>query len=185
MAKKAVRITKDEITPALNNLTKGLNDTRHILGVANTAKAVITNRTLAGESLSGGVFAGYSKRRYYAPIEKRAPGVPAPAGGRKVALRGGRKLKSVVYDEGYGQYKAAMGWGGTPQLALTQGMLDGMQVAVVTNKKAIIYFAGALANAKAHGLHAGKYPFFGLQKAEQGQLYATLAAQLRKIKGVS
>lgn len=185
MAAKAIRITKDEITPALKGLVAGLQGKGPIMGIVNTAKAVIVNRTLAGESLENGTFASYSKKRYYASIAHRAPGVPAPGGGRTTALRGGRKLKSVVYDEGYGQYKSAMGRGASPQLSLTNMMLDAMQTAVINNKKAIIFFGSNLANIKAHGLHTGKFPFFGLRSDESKNLYETLAAQLRKIKGMT
>ena len=185
MAKPVVRITKDEITPALRGLTEGLKSKAAITGIANVAKAVIVNRTLAGESLTGGTFAAYSTRRYYAPTSGRAPGVPAPSGGRTTALRGGRRLKTVVYDEGYGQYKAALGRGGTPQLSLSGMMLDAMMISVVSARRAIIFFASADANTKAFGLHAGKFPFFGLRATDAQGLYAELGAQLRRIKGVT
>lgn len=180
-----MKVIQNEITPALRELVKGLSDKRAILGIANTAKATITARTLSGQSLDGGPFRAYSTKTYYAPIEGRDPGVPAPTGGRTTALRGGRKLKSVVYDGGYGQYKAAIGRGTHPQLSVSHMTLDAMQVSVVSNKRAIIFFGAQAANQKAHGLHTGKFPFFGLRPDERANLYKALVTYLKTIKGVA
>jgi hypothetical protein len=162
-----------------------LNSKRAILAVTNTAKAVITARTLTGQSLSGGPFAAYSTKPYYASVGARAPGVPAPSGGRDTALRGGRKLKSRVYDAGYGQYKAALGRGATPQLSLTNMMLDAMLTQAASPQRGIIFFGSQAANQKAHGLHSGKFPFFGMLPSERSALYQSLAAYLRTLKGVT
>ena len=177
------RITKDEITPALKKLIGSMDGKRNIQLVANSVKAVITNRTLLGQSLSGGSFKPYSTKTYYAPIERRSPGTPAPTGGRNTHKKTGKKLKSMIYHS-YATYKAAMGFGATPQLSLTNKMLMAMQVSVISARKAIIFFAGALQNAKAHGLHHGKFPFFGIRTDEQKNPMAVLVNQLVKIKGM-
>jgi hypothetical protein len=180
----ATRIKKDDITPALKNLLKSMDNKRNIQLVANTAKAIIVNRTLMGQSLNGGGFKPYSKKIYYAPIDRRVPGTPAPTGGRNTRVKSGKKMKSMVFEGGYGQYKSALGRGGVPQLSLTNKMLSSMQVYVMSVRKAVIFFSGALSNAKAHGLHHGKFPFFGLRQSETKSPSAVLVNQLIKIKGM-
>ena len=175
----ATRIRKDEITPALKGLLKSMQNKKNIQLMANTAKAVIVNRTLMGKALTGGGFKGYSKKRYYAAIDNRPPGTPVPTGGRKT-----KGKKTMVFDGGYGQYKSAMGRGGVPQLSLTNKMLSSMQVFVISARKAVIFFAGQLSNAKAHGLHYGKFPFFGLTQAEIKAPSTVLVNQLIKLKGM-
>ena len=177
------RIVKDDITPALKNLFRSLQSKPNMQLVANTAKAIITNRVLSGQSLNGGSFKPYSKKPYSAPVDSRAPGVPAPTGGRNTHKKTGRKLKTMIFEGGYGQYKSAIGRGANPQLSLTNKMLGTMQVSVISAKKAVIFFAGQLSNAKAHGLHYGKFPFFGLRTEEQKSPAAVLVNQLIKIKG--
>lgn len=171
------RIRQDSITPALKSLSKELNDKKNALLVGNQAKAVIINRTLQGESLGGGAFSSYSKKPYYASAQNRKPGVPAPRGGRKTA-------KGRVYEGGYGEYKAAIGRGGKPQLSLTGNMLQSIQVHVSSAKRVILFFGDAFANNKASGLHGGKFPFFGIKDSEGRDLLGTLKRQLKKIKGV-
>ncbi|MBU8914213.1 MAG: hypothetical protein KOO61_09335 [Spirochaetales bacterium] len=179
-----IRITKDEITPALRNVKKFLQNP-NMMDVGNAAKGVIVIRTGRGESLNGGTFPAYSTEPYYASIERRAPGYPAPAGGRSTALRGGRKLKGHIYEGGYGEYKSAMGFGDKPQLSVSQSMLTDIQVAVLGPTRAILFFGDRLSANKAYGLHHGKFPFFGLQESERDDLLNTLLGNLRRLRGVS
>ena len=179
-----IYIRRDEITPALREAA-GFLRSPNMMDVGNTAKAIIVSRTQSGESLEGGAFPGYSTERYYAPVKKRPPGYPAPSGGRRTALRGGRKLRSVVYDGGYCQYKAAMGFGSEPQLSVSHSMLSDIQVTVVGPTRVMLFFGDRLSANKAHQLHHGKYPFFGLQQAERVDLYGELARRMRALRGVS
>ena len=178
------RVVRNNITPALQSLIKNMSEKDNIASVAGVARTVIINRTLAGLSLEGGAFKAYSKGPYYAPIANRPPGVPAPVGGRRVALRGGRKLKTAVF-AGYAQYKAALGRGGKPQLSLTHEMLSSILYSVLSPRRAVLFFGTLTAANKASGLHEGKFPFFGLRDTERKDLYAALRRQLaRKTKGL-
>jgi len=177
------RITKDEITPALKNLLTSLNGKRNIQLVVNSVKGVITNRTLMGQSLSGGAFKPYSTKTFSASVERRTPGTPTPKGGRSIHKKTGKKLKSRIYDN-YASYKTAMGFGSNPQLSLTSKMLKSMQTSVINPKKAVIFFTGALQNTKAHGLHNGKFPFFGIRSEERKHPQTVLMNQLLKIRGM-
>lgn len=182
---RAYAVERNNISPALGALGKKLGSSEPMQGILNAARSVIKMRTLAGESLTGGVFPAYSMRRYYAPVAKRPPGYPAPSGGRKNALRGGRRLKSVAYDTGYGQYKAGIGRGSHPQLSVSNSMLDSMQGAVESPSRGVIFYANAHAAAKAHGHHMGKYPHFGLRNNERPRLYQAHAEVLRRVRGVN
>lgn len=181
-----MRIVKDEIGPTLKALQVGLESTANVLAVANAARMVIINRTLHEKlDLNRQPFAAYGTKRYYAPVDKRPPGYPAPSGGRTTALKGGRKLKTVAYDEGYGDYKAGLGLGSAPQLSVSNRMLSDIQARVASAKSAVLFFGSRLSAAKAHGHHTGKRPFFGIHLSEQANLYKVLADQLVLIKGVT
>jgi hypothetical protein len=197
-----MRIVKDEITPALKALQFGMRSSANVLAVANAARMVIVNRTLHEKlDVNRQPFTPYGTKRYYAPIEKRPPGYPIPSGGRTVAeshymhkttaygssstLRGGRKLKTMAFDDGYGEYKAGIGRGSTPQLSVSNRMLSDIQARVLTLKSAVLFFGNRLSAAKAHGHHFGKRPFFGLHISEQAGLYEVLAKQLAMIKDVT
>lgn len=170
-------VIKDDITPALNNLLKDMQGPRNILLVANSAKALMVNRTLSGESLSGSSFASYSDREYYAPIDNRQPGYPTPKGGRKTK-------KGMVFNQGYSQYKTGIGRPATPQLSVSGRMLGDIQVNVLNKNRAIIFFGSQLSAKKAHGHHYGKYPFFGIQAEEQTDVMKALEARLLKLRGM-
>ena len=181
-----MRVTRDDITPALAGLLRGLNSPAPMQGALNAAKIAITMRTLSGESLRGGVFPGYSTDTYYAPVAGRPAGYPSPSGGRRTAKRGGRRLKSMAFDEpgGYGAYKAGIGRGASPQLSVSGALLDAIVGTVESPRRGVLSFASAHAAAKAAGHHTGKYPWFGLQERERPKLYAAIAAVLRRIRGV-
>jgi hypothetical protein len=196
-----MKIARNEITPALRALQFGLESPANIVAVANAAKMVIINRTLHEKlSLDRQPFRPYSTDVYYAPVDKRPPGYPKPSGGRTQreshythkttsygslsTLRGGKKLKTVAYDGGYGEYKAALGLGSAPQLSVSNRMLSDIQVRFTTARSALLFFGNRLSAAKAHGLHFGKFPFFGLHISEQAGLYRVLANQLAMIRGV-
>ena len=177
-------VTKDEITPALRRVKNFLLNP-NMMDVGNTAKAVIVMRTGRGESLEGGQFPAYSTEPYYASIERRPPGYPAPAGGRNTARRVGRKLKVHIYEGGYGEYKSAMGFGDKPQLSVSQSMLTDIQVMPMGRATVMLFFGDRLSAIKAYGLHYGKFPFFGLTEGERGDLLNTLLGNLRRLRGVS
>lgn len=180
-----IRVKKDEITPTLKTLTAALSNKKRVLAVCNQAKRVIINRTSI-EKLSANrqAFPAYSTKRYYAPVEKRPAGYPAPSGGRTKRVDTGRKLKTVAYDDGYGQYKAAMGFGSAPQLSVSNRMLSDIQVNIQTAWRGVLFFGSRLSAAKASGLHKGKFPFFNLHISEHENLYKILRSQLMLIKGM-
>ena len=169
-------VIKDEITPALNNLLKVMQGQDGILLIANTAKANIASRTLAGESLGGSTFTPYSQRPFYASVDNRTPGSPSPKGGRKTK-------RGMVFEQGYGQYKTGIGRPATPQLSVTGRMLGDIQVKVINPKRAVLFFGSKLSAFKAHGLHYGKFPFFGLQIEEQQNAAKVLETRLSKLRG--
>jgi hypothetical protein len=176
-----IRITNDTITPALGRLTAALKDVRMIFGVAADARTAIVSRTLSGISLSGSMFPGYaSGGTFYAPVKNRPPGYPSPKGGRTKALRGGRKLKTHAYGGGYGEYKAAQGLGGSPQLSVSNEMLGDIQIQVLGPRRAELFFGDRLSAVKAHRHHFGKFPFFGVTPSEQENLPAAILENLRR-----
>ena len=196
-----MRVVKNEIGPALRALTQGLESPANILAVANAARAVIVNRTLIEKlNVNRVPFNPYSTKVYYAPVEKRPAGYPKPTGGRTVSkshyshrktaygssstLHGGRKLKTVAYDGGYGEYKAALGFGSTPQLSVSNRMLSDIQAQIVNAKRAILFFGSRLSAAKAYRHHTGKFPFFGIHYSEQADLYGALGRQVAMIRGM-
>ena len=179
-----IRKIRDEITPALKEVQDFLKSP-NMMDVGNAAKGVIVARTGRGESLEGGSFPAYSTEPFYASIERRPPGYPAPSGGRTTAKRGGRKLKSVYYEGGWAQYKAAMGFGETPQLSVSHSMFTDIQVLTAGTHKVMLFWGDRLSANKAHGLHHGKFPFFGLQESERADLLGTFLSELRKLRGVN
>lgn len=183
MAKNPIK--KNEINKALKALSTGLQSPGNLLAVGNTARAVIMNRTV-NEKLSSDrqPFRAYSKKRYYAPVDKRPAGYPKPGGGRTKALRGGRKLKTVAFDTGYGQYKAGLGLGDAPQLSVSNRMLSSIQAVVKGKKRVILFFGDRLSAAKAHGHDRGTRPFFNIHESEKANLYEALKRQILQIQGV-
>jgi len=188
MARSAIK--KNEINRALKALTKGLQSPANMLAVGNTARAVIMNRTVVERvTCDRQPFKPYSTKPYYAPVESREPGYPKPKGGRRKATRGGRKLKTAVYGGGYGEYKASMGFGGAPQLSVSNRMLSSIQTRVQGARRVILFFGDRLSAAKAHGHHTGggnvpERRFFGLHPSEMVNLYETLRRQILKIQGM-
>lgn len=156
---------KDDTTGRLNKLANSiskdgkLND-RMIHQIGGMCVALIQQRTALGRDERGRSFKSYSDEPYYAPVENRPAGYPAPRGGRTKHKKTGRDLKTVVYDGGYGDYKAAMGFGSKPQLSVSGEMLGDM-VFARWRHGVIIYFISTLSRQKAAGHHTGKFPFFG------------------------
>ena len=146
-----------------------------MLQIGNLAKALITQRTLSGRDVRGAGFKAYSTKPFYAPIQRRAPGYPAPQGG--IATKGG---KTMFFPGGYRQYKSSMGRGPTPQLSVSNKMLTDIQVRAEEDR-AILYFASARSAAIAHGHHFGtvvpKREFFDIGRGprEVEQLEEELA----------
>lgn len=165
---------------ALNKFTGKMSNPKNIIALGAVAKSVIVTRTLRGRSVSGAPFVGYSRRPYYAPIDKRPAGYEAPKGG--IETKGG---KTRFYPHGYGQYHRAYGLGSNVTLSVSNEMLGDIQV-VGTHKKAILFFGSRLSAAKAHGHHTGtnpvlpERPFFDLSQDNAKELRAELLKQIKK-----
>lgn len=147
----AVKIGTDATTISRKvlKIADDVNDPKTMLEVAGVAKALIVQRTLLGQDVTGAPFIPYSTEPFYAPINKRPAGYKIPQGGRKT--RGG---KSVFYPGGWRQYKAAQGHGGTPNLSVSGEMLGDIQTRARPGV-GTLYLGGTLSAAKAHGHHFG------------------------------
>ena len=154
--------------------------------LAGKGKALIQTRTVAGLGAGNKPFKPYSKKRYYAPIENRPPGYEKPSGGRDTHLLTGKPLKSMAYDGGYGEYKAAYGLGSKPTLSVSGKMLGAISIAEVSAKVAVLYFAGREEAAKAHGHQYGttvpQREFFDLAGFKnRREMEAELLVQVREM----
>jgi hypothetical protein len=154
--------------------------------LAGKGKALIQARTVQGIGAGNRPFTPYSKKTYYAPVERRPPGYKKPTGGRTEHAVTGKPLKTVAYDGGYGQYKAAYGLGSRPTLSVSNKMLAAISIAEVSAKTAILYFHGREEAAKAHGHHFGttvpKREFFDLSDFKnRKELQTELVKQVRQM----
>jgi hypothetical protein len=123
--------------------------------LVSKGKILLENRTLEGKDESGAAFGPYKTKPYYAPVDGRPPGYPAPTGGEP-----SKSGKTMKYDS-YASYKSAMGFGATPQLSISNEMLSDIGWIVKSKTRALMFFTSRLSAAKAHKHHTGDYPFFG------------------------
>lgn len=135
--------------------------------LAGKARTVIIGRTTQGLDVGNKPFTPYSREVYRAPISRRPPGYPKPTGGRSENILTGKPIDSMVYDSGYGQYKAGIGRGSKVQLNVSGKMLGAIQIALTGATTAVLFFAGREEAAKAHGHQYGTAPrvkreFFGI-----------------------
>jgi len=124
-------------------------DATMYLELGNTVVALMAERTAAGKDVSGNAFAAYSTKPFYAPVARRTPGYPLPAGGRLT-----KSGKSMHFPGGYKEYKGGIGRGTAPQLSVSGAMLGDERVRA-TDDLAVIYFATAASAEKAHGHQFG------------------------------
>lgn len=154
-----ITVSADTVTPTLRRLQAEARTFRQnslIHTMVGAAKLLVTSRTMAGVSVVGSPFVPYSTSPYYAPTDaaRRPPGVPAPRGGRTRHAVTGRKLKSHVYESGYGEYKAAMGFGSAPNLLLT-GLMLGSIISYVDSPTHGMLFFGIDVEERAAAHHFG------------------------------
>lgn len=145
---------------------------------------IINRTTKDGKDLDGEAFAPYSTERIYLSKHHR----PKPGkGGRTKALRGGRPLKTVAYDNGYKAYKGAVLGHTKPTLYGTSMMFAALSIRLEKNK-AILYFATARENAKAYAHNEGdgvpqrEFMGFGRFAGEMGALKAHHAAEVGRVR---
>ena len=136
--------------------------------LAGKARTVIIGRTARGLDVGNKPFTPYSSKEYAAPISRRPPGYPQPAGGRSENILTGEPLDSMIFEKGYGQYKAGIGRGSRPQLNISGKMLGAIQIATVSPTTAVLFFSSREEAAKAHGHQYGTAPrvkreFFGVE----------------------
>lgn len=170
---------QNDTTGRINEVAKDLRSDKAKMQIGGVAVAIIQQRTSLGLNESGAKFPAYSSDRYYAPVANRPAGYPAPSGGRTEHLIYGTPLKTVAYDDGYGQYKSAIGRGSVPQLSVSGEMLGDM-IFQIWKRGVIIYFATALSRLKARGHHEGKFPFFGITASGMGQLVAQMRKYMKR-----
>ena len=156
-------------------------DPRIVVNLAGLGKSLITTRTQKGEGAGGRSFAPYSKKTYYAPIDRRPPGYPSPSGGEPT-----KSGKSVKYAGGYAEYHGAQGFGSKVTLTVSGSMLGAIQIAVGGPTVAYLFFASREQAAKAHGHQFGtvvpKREFFDLSDFESEQeLKAETVKELRSL----
>ena len=84
----------------------------------------------------------------------------------------------------YGDYKAKQGFGSKPQLSVSNQMLGDIQISVLGERRAELFFGSRLSAAKAHGHDQGKYPFFGVRPEEAENLHLSIARYLKAMKAV-
>lgn len=160
----SVKINDFDTPARLEALERSL-DASLYLEIGNTVKALMIERTLAGKDVSGNAFAGYSTQPYYAPVARRLPGYPMPAGGRLT-----KSGKSMFFAGGYREYKGGLGRGTSPQLSVSNQMLSDEMVRA-EDDRAVIYFGSAASAEKAHGHHFGtnrlpRREHFGIQDSQ-------------------
>ncbi len=182
---KVMESPVDELMKFRKQLPGG-GDRKLVVILAGKGKALIQARTAEGLGTGNRPFAGYSTKRYYAPIAKRTPGYPKPSGGRDAHIRTGKPLKTMVFDSGYAGYKSGIGRGSAPQLSVSGKMLGAISIAEVHARTAILYFAGREEAAKAHGHHFGttvpKREFFDLSDYKnQEEMEDELVRQVRRM----
>jgi hypothetical protein len=184
-----IKVTKDTASGALKTLQAELESQRAIATVLEEARSLIFMRTLQGQDMHGASFQAYSSRTYYAPLgDKRPEGYPKPKGGRSTHKKNKKKkLKSMVYEAGYGQYKQGIGRPATVQLSVSGQMLGDMATRVINNHKGEIFFTSRQSAAKAHGHHTGanalpKREFFGLSSPNVEALRQELVGVIREVK---
>lgn len=188
MSKTYMKVTRDTASGALKDLEVGLDDTSHIAAVCEEARSLIFMRTLQGRDMHGAAFQTYSTRRYYAPLgDKRPEGYPKPKGGRSTHKKNKkRKLKSMVFEHGYGQYKTGIGRPAFPNLSVSGQMLGDMATRVISSRKGEIFFTSRQSAAKAHGHHTGaalpERKFFGLTLDNVDRLRAELLETIKETK---
>jgi hypothetical protein len=159
-------------------------DLRKIAGLAGAARSIIVIRTSKGLGESGQAMPPYKRgETYYAPVSKRPAGYPMPSGGRTTG-KDGEALKSVAFDEGYGQYKGAIGRGSKAQLNVSGQMLGDIQIATPNPRLAVLYFGSRKEAAKAHGHEFGttvpRRSFFGISDMTSARAIELEALRLMK-----
>lgn len=179
-----IEVVKDTVSGGLSKLKVDLSSEKSIYETCEMAKALISTRTLSGKDVNDSEFAGYSTKRYYAPVENRPEGYPKPAGGRSFYLKNPKKpLKTMAFDAGYGQYKVGIGRPSTPQLSISGQMLADMATTVANPREGELYFTSRNSAAKAHGHVTGGNAlpvrdFFGINETNVDQLAGKLATLL-------
>lgn len=154
-----VKINTFDTPQKLDAFIDELGGVRMFGEIGDTARALIEMRTLAGNDVDGNPFVAYSTKPMYAPVTKRPPGYPMPAGG-DVTQAGtffGKKTEgghTMYFPGGYQQYKAGLGRGSTPNLSVSNQMLSDIRVNPEA-EKVVLDFATAESAAKAHGHHYG------------------------------
>lgn len=144
-----MRLKKNDVRRRLRGIADRVASPAMMRELGDTAKALITTRTLLGVSASGDRFAPYSTTPMYVSVANRPPGYPRPSGGQP-----SRTGRSVYFEGGYQQYKAGIGRGAIRNLSVSGEMLGDIQVRAEWGK-AILFFGSALSAAKAHGHHTG------------------------------
>ena len=190
MAKQSIqtRILESPVD-SLAKLRRGMpasGDPRMVVNVAGVAKSLITTRTQRGEGAGGKPFTAYSKKTYYAPVERRTPGYPSPTGGAPT-----KSGKSVKYAGGYAEYKQGLGFGSKVTLTVSGQMLGAIAISVGGPTVAFLFFTSSEQAAKAHGHQFGtvapKREFFDIDDFEsitalKAQAFKDLRALARKAK---
>ena len=185
MRSRIIEGFRDELERLRFGMPGGGNP-KAVTEIAGSARSLIITRTQRGLGADNKPFTPYSKKPYYAPIDRRPPGYPKPTGGRSKSLRTGKAMKSVFYSDGYGGYKSGIGRGTKVTLTVSGQMLGAIQIATVSAEDAHLFFAGREQAAKAHGHEEGtvvpKRPFFDVSDvASEAQLARELLRHLKEV----
>ena len=171
-----VRMT-DTATSFLNTMKNGVPSRRSMGHLAGVAKVYIAQRTQAGKDERGQAFDDYRTAPYFAPVESRRPGVPAPQGGLM------NEAGTYMEFDSYADYKLEMGRGADVTLTLSGETLGAIKFLVLSSTKARLFFGSRLHSAIAHGHHTGYYPFFGLEDVGSGkELEKALLKDLKEVR---
>jgi len=143
--------------------------------VAADARNLIEKRTLGGKDVYGNAFKTYSSKPYYRPADAR----PKGKGGRTTHKKTGSKLQTLVYDEGYGEFKRLTTGDDTPNLFASGDMMRSMQAQEDTPTRARVAFTRRLPAVKAF-INNAERTFMGIDSKKEEPLLHNAANALVK-----
>lgn len=166
-----------EFNVKLDKLQSLLNNAHIAAQIAGDARAMIAGRTALGLDVDYDEFDAYSTKPYYRDPSLR----PKGKGGRTKRLSGGRKLKTLAYDDGYAEFARATKKDGFPNLFASGDMMRSMQASEKgRGESALIHFTRKNPALKAM-VNNSKRTFMGINpKLEEPKLIATADKLIKK-----
>jgi hypothetical protein len=165
---------------------KGLLTKNLMYKLGQGVRAVVVKLTNEGRDYRGKRFPAYSKNyMWVAPNHK-----PSPQGGRRKHKKTKRRLRGVVYDRGYLQYRVAHGRSPKVDLQLTGNMLANFQIVSLNENRVKLGFPSKRERNKAIGNITGRRgrskrrvsprPFVGVGKKHEAFISAELKDHVKR-----